>query len=74
MLYRSILLHFVHLLFTYYSQGKSKYRSAAVFQAILTPYDGQYRPKHVVYRRQSENEAQLVIKVLKLVLYFTIEF
>jgi hypothetical protein len=33
---------------------KNKYRSAAVLQAILTPDDGQYTPKHVVYRRQSE--------------------
>jgi hypothetical protein len=53
-------------------QGKSKYRSAAVLQAILTSDDGQYRPKHVVYRRQSEDDAQLVIKVLKFVLYFII--
>jgi hypothetical protein len=46
-------------------QETSKYRSAAVFQEVLTPDDGQYRPKHVVYRRQSENDARLVIKDLK---------
>jgi hypothetical protein len=55
-------------------QGKGKCRSASVFQTILTPDDGQYRPKHVVYRRQSENDAELVIKVLKFVLYLIIEF
>jgi hypothetical protein len=57
---------------TYKKQGKSKCRSATVFQAILTPDDGQCRPKHVVYRRRGENDTQLVIKVLKFVFCFII--
>jgi hypothetical protein len=55
---------------------KGKYGSAAVFNTILTLDDGQCRPKHVVCRRQSENDTTCnkSFKILKFMLYFIIEF
>jgi hypothetical protein len=48
---------------------KSKYRSAAVFNAILTPDGGQCRPKHVMCTEDKVKMSQLLIKVLKFMLY-----
>jgi hypothetical protein len=66
----------LYLLFSSWTRDKKKVntRIAAVFYAILTPHDGQRRPKHVACRRRSESDTQLVIQVLKFVLYFMNEF
>jgi hypothetical protein len=53
---------------------KNKYRNEAVFNAILTTNDGQRRPKHVVCRRWSKSDTQLVMKILKFMLSIKNEF
>jgi hypothetical protein len=44
---------------------KANADSEAVVQAIITPGDGQRRSKHVVCRRRSESDTQLVLKVFE---------
>jgi hypothetical protein len=68
--------HVMHIKKLYFRQQtiKKQIQDVQQFEAILIPDDGQCRPKHVVCRRRRESDTQLVMKVLKFVLYFIIGF